>query len=603
MNAPSGAAGRDTDLARLVEAERLALLYRLTPRTLVTAVLFSLLVAWVLKPVTGIGILAAWLAANNAVTVVRYLDIVAYRRNPPAIEQVPARLRRFVFLTLCAGTIWGLMGTLLLPRGDFAYQAIVTLFLAGTTTVGLFTLSSSWIAYAVLASPVLVPPAIYLFLLDEPGTLALSSSIALFWIVVLVNSRLMARNTLEMLGLRLQAARLAESREHALQAAEEAGRARLQFLANMSHEIRTPLNGILGMAELLQTTPLDAEQHRRLGAINASGQHLLALIGDILDFSKAEARKLDIAPQVFNARKLPAEVLDLLGPRAQEKGLQLACVVEPEVPQWLNGDIGRIKQVLHNLVGNAIKFTETGRVSVRMCRADPGGQAAGEAPVPIRLEVHDTGSGISPDDQTKLFEVFRQLDPTSTRRHGGAGLGLAISRQLVERMGGRIGCDSAPGRGSVFWFEIPLPPAATPACEPAAAVRDSSSIDARLLLVEDNPVNSEIASLMLRDLGIEVVAVEDGLAAVAAANEGGFDLILMDCQLPGIDGLEATRRIVAHERATGRRHTPIVALTANALRGDRESCLAAGMDDYLAKPFRMNELRSIVGRWLDRLPA
>ena len=596
MNVATHTSSPASTVASQIDAERVALLYRLTPMTLATAVIFSAIVYLSLRPVVDARLLLPWLLLNNLVSLVRYLDIRAYRRAGPTAVLAARWHRRFILLTLAAGLVWGLMGTLLFPAGHLTHQAAVIVFLIGTAAVGLFTLSSSWPAYLALAMPILVPPALFIMSRDGDGNLAFGAALLFFAVLVLINSRRSVANTREMLRLRFENGHIAAEREQALVAAEEAGRARLQFLANMSHEIRTPLNGILGMAQLLATTPLDAVQRHRLGAIDASGQHLLGLINDILDFSKMEAGKLDIVPQPFALRRLLQEVLDLLVPRAQERGIGLACSVAAEVPDWFQGDAGRIKQILHNLVGNAIKFTETGSVGVTV---HGSGNPQPDGSVRLRFAIRDSGVGIAPEDQERLFQPFRQVDASATRRHGGTGLGLAISRQLVELMHGAIGCHSAPGQGSTFWFELPLAPVPEPLTA-AAPVGDGrrSRFAARVLLVEDSPVNSEVATIMLQQMGLTVRRAEDGRQAVAAATSGTFDLILMDCQMPEMDGFEATRRIVAHERAQHLAHTPIIALTANAIRGDREACLAAGMDDYLAKPFLREDLAALLDRWL-----
>ncbi len=541
-------------------------------------------------------------------------------------------------------------------------------------------------------------------------------------------------------------AALAEATDRAVEmarVAREASRTKSQFLANMSHEIRTPMNGVLGMLDLIRGTELSAPQRRFADTAYHSAESLLEIINDILDFSKIEAGRLELSPAEFDLRELVEDVSQMLGPRALEKGLDLATLVREDVHTWVRGDDGRVRQILVNLVGNAVKFTATGGVVVvvEVAEDSPDTQL-------VRIEVQDTGVGVAPELRSRLFRPFAQADTSTTRRFGGTGLGLAIARQLAEHMGGTVDLEDRPGGGSIFWFTVLLekrvpkggapasrgdlrgrrilvvddnptnrevlivqlsawgaevegassgiealerlrdrrrpsidlaildmvmpdmdgahvahqvrgdpaladvrlvllssvfpatdadghrPPVdasllkpvrsselynllidvlAAPGTEPATDLEPAAAdagrgrgigAGCRVLLVEDNAVNQQVALGFLEALNCEVTLAANGRQALDACTREAFDLVLMDCMMPEMDGYEATEAIRRHERAAGRRRMPIVALTASALAGDREKCLAAGMDDYLPKPIRQNQLETMLERWgSERRPA
>ncbi|MBL8329185.1 MAG: response regulator [Rubrivivax sp.] len=557
----------------------------------------ALLVCWVLWDLVPESLLLTWLGFKVSVSLWRHVIDRFARQDGP--QRTLYWTQRYEAALFADGVLYGMLGTLLLPMQEPVAVMVMVASVIAAAAVGLVVLSCHERLTVAFTMPVILPAALLQLAMDGKVNTYVGVGMLVFLVLVVTEGRRASEHTRSMLRLRFQMDELASQREQALHAAERSNAAKGQFLATVSHEVRTPLHGILGLTRLLQTdlTGSPALRAERLRIVERTGEHLLNIINDVLDHSRIEGGQMKLAQEPFDLARLGEESLQVFGAAAAEKGLRL--IWEPMLPQpcWVIGDAPRVRQILLNLLGNAVKFTQHGWVHARLQWEASGGR--------LRFECSDSGPGVLEADRERVFQPFEQGDGSFARQHGGTGLGLAISRELARAMGGDVRCAAADGGGARFVTEMllaaapaDLQPLATHTPEPAALSEARQPMAGHVLLVEDNPVNAIVAEAILQRLGLQVTAVTDGQSAVNACDIQSFDVVLMDCQLPGMDGLEACARIRQAEATRARQAVPIVALTANALPGDRERTLAAGMNDHLAKPFTEAQLRHTLERAL-----
>jgi signal transduction histidine kinase/ActR/RegA family two-component response regulator len=591
----------DALVRRQIRAEQLRMLFGHTAAATLLATGFAVLLAMYASRHVEAQLAHTWLALKIVTALPRVVQEQLFlgRKARPN-----ARWHRWALgLILLDGICWGLAGLMLLPAHDEQTIVVIGASLMGVASVATFTLHANWQANAAYCLPMIAPMAIHLLWRGDAFGMYIGGAMLVFIASLLIVARRAQRTVLEMLWHRFLIDRIVADKDAALDDAERQNLIKSQFVATMSHELRTPLHGILGLTRMLLDSVPDLGHRKQLSLVQRSGEHLLTIINHILDFSRIEAGHLHIDRRPFDLDALLEDVISLTGVSAENKGLILYDHIQLPRPCWVSGDAAKVRQVLLNLVGNAIKFTEKGRIEVRAQRRSTDGH--------IVIQVIDSGIGISADDQERIFDPYRQADAAVGNAVGGTGLGLTISREISRAMGGDITCASRMGHGSTFEFSVPLPAAeapadaAGPAWELSRPMLPDDELPVRLqghvLLAEDNDVNALIVETQLRRMGLTVEQVRDGqeaLERLTAADGRRPDLVLMDCQMPRMDGFEATRRLRQHERDQHLPRLPVVALTASAMAEDSERCLHAGMDAHLPKPFHDAQLTHVLTRHL-----
>ncbi len=571
--------------------------------TLCTSVLFG----WMLFPYFPRAPLGVWVIGIQIVGLLRLGLLIWYRRAPRGIEQTGFWTNLFFLGSAAAAASWSIGAVLLVPAAGHVEVAMLCVALLGVSSIAVSSLAAHFPSLVAFVVPALVPFSLVLAQFDHAIERVVGYAL-LTCAVALVGTGWQTTRVLQQrLRAEFELNAAVEQTRAAQAAAERASQAKSSFLATMSHELRTPLNGMLGFAQLLEFAQLAPEQREQVRLLRQSGDHLHEIVNDILDFSAIEAEQMKIANVEFDPSEVVRDVLATFSERAAKAGLALEPRLGSGLPQRVRGDRLRLRQILMNFVGNALKFTERGRIELDVgCIGNSVAEAGAIAT--LRFAVRDTGIGIAPEALARVFDAFTQVDESYTRRFGGTGLGLAICRRLAQLMGGRVAVDSTPGLGSTFSIELPLQvvAAATPAVLDAAATQalldnppPRPSLTGLVLMVEDNEINRLVCGEMLRTLGLQFEVAKDGAEAVDLALDRRFDLVLMDCQMPVMDGYAATLELRRRDlRARDGQRLPIVALTANAFEEDRRHALEVGMDAFLAKPTRLEALRETLARWL-----
>lgn len=554
--------------------------------------------------------LAGWAIAVVAISMLRVvLEGWAKRSKPEAGDVQPNTPLICIIVGVLSGGVWGAAATMLFPLGHSELYFVTAFLLIGMPAGAISSFGAWWPAYAAYVLASVGPFAVYFLAKGHSEFLIAGLAACVFGAFLLREGHVISRTISRNIAQRIALMAMTKTLGDALDRADAANRAKSAFLANMRHELRTPLNVILGMSQLLVESP-DAPEHRALPhQIRRAGQSLLALIDDVLDLSQIEAGRISLHPAPFAPRRLVEDVIEMFALEAEAKSLRVDAVYAASMPDRFIGDEARLRQVVLNLVGNAIKFTAEGSVRIEVsfdtAAAAAADEAVEDAQPMLRIEVADTGPGIAESEHARIFSAFQQGDESSTRAYPGTGLGLKISSELVAMMGGRIEVHSVPGAGSAFVVMVPESTLPAARAEDAAAESAGSTsgpvivsiAGLRVLVVEDNVVNASLVRLLLEREGCVVSDAASGVQALDMLGAHAWDVVLMDCQMPEMDGYAATRYWRRTELIEGRTRLPILALTAHAMADDRKRCLDAGMDDYLTKPVRLDALRAVLSRY------